>query len=344
MAEGKILEAEIEIQEEDEITARYSIISLMVRICPTCNNKLGIYDYFFCSVCGTALPSELVNSGYSFVKTINFIPEKKKGLEFLHNLKPVLLRVSHILNLKLVLAVLLVMIAVGFPIYVLIDKYQFGRGLSLKRDTEVTQNVQEPNAGKNALKLSLSLKSHVFGTDKISEWIPYDADFYVEGQDLNSLADKFVVVKPHYLELAEYVKDNFSQHFAFFGMRVEDEMYWSVVLFPVNPEGGVNIDLSNYEWLETLKIDDAILIANHPLLLAKSEEAKSRVSRNLQMNPKYILSKNAAPKSGQLYILALTNEGKEESKNKETEFGSSEDLFKIIQSFNQSGLEDVVIY
>ncbi|OGC70191.1 hypothetical protein A2415_00780 [candidate division WWE3 bacterium RIFOXYC1_FULL_39_7] len=333
-----------EIQEEVETAVKYSIISLMARICPNCKNKLGVFDYYFCSNCGETLSVDQLNTDASFKKVINFVPPKRKGAEFVNNLKPVFQQVSHVINLKLILAVLLALIAIGFPTYVLIEKFQLGKGLNLKRDVSDSIDLTGIGASQNSLKLSLNLKSHVFGTDKIAEYIPYDIDLYVEGQDLHKLGELLSESDPYYTDLVNSLQKDFGVHFAIFAKETEGQINWGLVLIPLDSTGEVNLDISEYSWLKAARVEGAYVISNNETMLLSVNEAKAKISRNLQMHPKYILSKNALPKSGQFYILALTPKGKEFVSQLDKSI-KAPDLFRnVVNSYSKSNLDDVVVF
>src|SRR3989339_847536 len=197
----------------------------MVRICPNCNSRLLDYEYFFCTSCGNPLPDNLVLKNRNFRHVFDFTPEiSKKGVTPSH-FAEVLLRAGQILNLQAVLLILVIMAAFVVIFNLLFTKYGLGNLIFpakaiLKGNPLAVSKV----VGKNSLDLGTNYQSHIFGADKIIEYVPSDIDLYLEANDLKALTNIFAYFKPEYKLLVEQMKGRYTSHFVVYGKSSGEKM------------------------------------------------------------------------------------------------------------------------
>lgn len=137
---------------------------MSTRYCPSCKSKLTFSDFYFCSNCLIELPVDLQIPPPHQQRLItyeqNYFASKNGQKLAFESIK----RVFHILNIKEILIILFVTVAIGAPVYYLMknaDKYL------KKTETQVTAPVAETKEVKKE-------------KPNFSTFFPYSVDMYFE--------------------------------------------------------------------------------------------------------------------------------------------------------------------
>lgn len=331
----------------------------MVRICPTCNSRLFDDEYFFCTSCGTQLPETMVLKNRNFRHVFDFSPEvQKKGVKASH-FGEVALRVGHILNLQVVLLLLVILGAFSVIGSVLFTKY--GLGAILFPDTQrvpLQRKITPQNLGKNSLNLDTTFQSHVFGADRIWDYIPYDADIFIEAHDLRAFTDIFSVMKPKYVPLVLEMQREYTSHFALYAKFSPDQKdpSWSFVAFHDNTidtaetsessssgKLGHSIDLSAYSNLSSRRFDEAEVVTTNKAELDRISDLTKGNAKGISLNPTFVAAKNTMSKSGQVFIIALTKNGRDYLYKLPAEYLLPGDILKIVEKINKARMDYAII-
>ena len=298
---------------------------------------------YFCTSCGNVLPESLQLRNLSFRKSITLVFGKKKKER--KSSKELISKVlKDIPTLYLLLGVLsFLLIIIGFVFLVRYSNSRISEMVE-NRSNVVTQEstpnkVLKPSSDSNlkdekskgSSETNLNIKIGDFGQNDIYDYVPYDADFYVEVNDTSTLSSYFGFIGGEFFTLIEGIKNNLSQSYgAFF---VDNGAYrdWAIILFPVDK----NIDLSSYSKLNVKLVDKALVISNEPGLVTEVINSKSGVAKSLSLNPLFINMKSDIPKNGKLLLLSLTDGGKSVVTDivRDT---SSDELKSIVKEFEST--------
>lgn len=315
----------------------------MVRICPKCNKKLGSNDYYFCSGCGEKLPENLCKVNSTVRRVIDFQPEKKEHKEFLANLKPVFGKVSDTLNLQGMLAAFFIsVIIVG--IFLIVIYYFDNLSLVKLDDKDTEEKSSRQIVSKNAASdLDTNFKSHIFGSDKIADFAPGNLDVYIEAHDLTELLDLFLQVNGDYEDFGKELKEIASDHFSVLITKKGDDYIWTIITLNKGLLTDDDIKIPKLDWLNVEKVGEALIVSTDPEEIENVKDTKEGVRTSLNQNSSYITAMRGIPKSGQVFIMTFSPEGKEFMKEI-SELSLPENLKKVVDSYNKISNEFIVIY
>lgn len=282
----------------------------MSRICPKCKVKLGGYDRFFCTSCGELLPDELVNHDQVFSRIANFVEPSKEKTESGHNFSYMTDNLKNLINVKsIVLATVSILVIVGFFYFV---QFRLGKDLFNTKETSDKKVAAPIEYTKNVVEVPLDWEINTFGADSIMEFIPFDSDIVIEGNDLAKFGAAYAEIDPEYKNLSTFINGRAEQHFIFFAININGDYSWSLIYFPLKPDFSMAGDLvAKYSWLKFWKNQPIALITTQDSTLEEVSDAKSKITKNFTQTPIYASSRLTSPKNGKLFIYLTTQKAKE---------------------------------
>jgi hypothetical protein len=310
---------------------------VMIRFCPKCKAKLGSYDYFYCSGCGAQLPENLINTERSHARVADFASGRENQLHFGEYVKTSLKRAGEILNIKLVALICIGFLLGGFAVNYLLRNFYYPPLKLLTTETSVP-------VYKNVLTIPVVWQAHVFGADKIADYVPFDVTAYVEGNDLKMFVKALRWLDPAYREIADRLEGNYSAHFAFFATSINGEQSWSLVFFPLSGSFSIPRDFGEkYQWLKYEKIDQAFVLTTQQSVLDKVKETNAKTAKGIVHQQSYAMAKALLPKSGKLLVVFIDPGMKAYFSALADREDLSADLKTIINGINGSGFDYLVV-
>jgi len=280
----------------------------MSRICPKCKAKLGGYDRFFCTSCGEPLSADLVNRDWVFSRIANFATSSKEKNESKSkfNFNGVVDRLKIFMNVKsIVAAVFSVLFIINVFYFV---QYRLGKDLFNDQDVANKITGAPIEYSKNVVEVPLNWEIDTFGIDNIMEFVPFDSDIVIEGNDLTKFGAAYSEIDSAYKNLAMFIDGRTEQHFVFFAKDINGEYAWSLIYFPLNSDFNISEDLvTKYAWLKFWKNDPIALVTTQESILSEVSDAKGKTTKNFTQRPIYASTRVTSPKNGKLSIY-LTNQ------------------------------------
>ncbi len=284
----------------------------MVRICPFCRSKLGLYDRYFCTSCGNTLPAELTESKRYEKKVI-----EHEDAKVFHGPK---------IDLKKIIYPLLLLVStvtLAFVWYSLLLPPIIGRTLTytLQKNAEVLKTVEQGIPGKtvvtpavitsqNVITPSCSFSSGSLIDPDLEKLVPYDVDLYMESDDpkafLRGLIDSGIVSDSKFKAFYDAQKVNFLGPAGFFVTKYSSGYIYGIAFMLKDVSGK---DKLSGEYNISFSGNYAVLVTDKSAM----EEIKDVVDglgKNLALNPIYASAKLTLPKEGKLFILPITKNGR----------------------------------
>jgi hypothetical protein len=293
-----------------------TIIVMPERICEKCDHKLGSYEHYFCSNCSAVLPQDQV-LGVSVKKTYKYSASERNPnqREILKEIKGAVVKARNLFTPQELLigaaSVAVLLLTFGsFIVYkTVLDRYTPG---DIAESNEPIGSVITAPVNENILDLGLSFRSEMFGSDRITDHIPAEADFYFEAHDFKSFAELFLEKDVPYKELLRASISLFADHFAVFSLEIEEERHWGAV-FITRDMGlitwaleGVDEDKVGFKLMGNMLIG-----ATHEDIFDMVESSKDRLILSIADKPDYAVSKAKLPRDGQALIIFLSEESKD---------------------------------
>ncbi|MFZ5424511.1 MAG: hypothetical protein ACOZAO_01805 [Patescibacteria group bacterium] len=305
----------------------------MSRVCSNCNSTLGNYDSFFCSECGNLLPENVVRIDPG-LRTKVFEPQYQKvASKHSNNLNKVFNKSTVKLFLTLLpLFLLAVVLYLGIPfINALINT----KTLSVEL-VELPTNL-------SVIEVENDLHEDFFGADLIDSYVPFDADLYVEINDLQGVLNSYVQDTSLGDDFSKEFLSQVSDHFAIFAIVDESNVSWGAVFIPNSPDEIATLvnSVENSTWKFKL-IGNRLIVANNDQIFNEVEAVSTKLSRSLSLNPSYARVKAVLPKSGKSLIMFVGDEGFQ-SLNTINPNSVTPEMLDIINLVAESNLQAVVI-
>ena len=277
------------------------------------------------------MEDDVISYGSSFrVKRSKFAPQAPEGLKF-----------DFHLSKKLIMAAGLVAVvgvaAVG-AIYFTTNR--------IKKQQEIAiQNAVTPVQRdlRNTIDLGFEQGEIDLGQEDVTDYVPFDAQFYVEGTDFTaahalllgpidgeSLFDGFTgILDNRYVAFGDLVPaSEFSpvEEEGDEDTEVSEEqegLLWKLGLVVFVKEEFKDFDAIEFPELENTyakKIGDGILVTNYEPYIDEVEETSVNISKNISHSPSFSSARALVPREGQLMFLHLE--------------GEIQDLYNLIDVYN----------
>ena len=316
----------------------------MSRICPKCKVKLGGYDRFFCTSCGEPLPTDLVNRDWIFSRIANFATSSKEKSESKSkfNFNSVVDRLKIFVNVKsIVAAIFSVFFTVGFSYFI---QYKLDKNLFNGQDVANKITGAPVEYSKNVVEVPLNWEVNTFGIDSIMEFVPFDSDIVIEGNDLTKFGAAYSEIDPVYKNLATFINGRAEQHFVFFAKDINGEYAWSLIYFPLKPDFSISGDLvTKYTWLKFWKNDPIALVTTQESILSEVSDTKGKTVKNFTQRPIYASTHATSPKNGKLFIYLTNQKAKDYFLTLKTLQKLPKDLQMVVESVGKTNSDYSII-
>ena len=302
----------------------------MLRICPNCKSKLDVSSSYFCSFCGQRLPEELKVVPKSVRNTKRYVSRRKSS--------PLVNILTDFRFKKTVIGLGLISLAVTVA-FIFFSNSNFWENedtnSSIKQSDESEKEVSYKNTKQSDLEMAVS-GFNQFGS---INYVPDDSSFYFEFSDLSVFNELFSFLNTSYGSLIKSLEGKVSPFFAVFISQEKENYIWNFIFFPAEGYGGVS---GEYEDLYIDKVEGVVVITPSEEIIRKVKFAKTGISKNLALNSSYISIKSNLPPEGKIFMISLTEEGKNFVLGlKNSDIPS--DFLDLIQSFEDSKSNYLVI-
>lgn len=238
---------------------------------------------------------------------------------------------AHILNLKKV-----AVLAAGMSVVFLAGYFFWPEKFDLPSSRKV------PESGTALAPLCEGCIS--FDSDDISSFVAHDIDIYLESGDLQGFFPFMSLLEPKFRDVSGPFEKSIFRHFAFFG-NVSGTPSWTLLVF-WDDETSTEL-LSAFDGVEGLYVGKAggvYFVSTDSGADRGIEDARAEISKNLSLNPRYVLNMAAAENSGKAVVMTFSDNGKkflsrqnldglslnEEIKNFLKDFLTKEDTYLIL--------------
>lgn len=273
----------------------------MDRVCPSCNENLGVIGDYFCYKCGVKLPAHLttdevrVKSGSSLIPPPFIIIEEVSKDFFKHLFSLFLFFVSLVL--------------IGIAAFLLIS-------YSVNQKNKV---VVKPNTVVNdkIIKSDVDLPSATFGSSGLVSLVPSDADILVEGTNISKAIYAFTKaisstaipnINLKVSDINNLVEDSYVIFSKTRLVENKESRVWGFIFKSRNNEALKSAieSAKSATWYAQL-VDSYLVVSNDKATFDEVEKAKNKVVLNLSLNSRYATAKNSLPGNGKLFVLIFTN-------------------------------------
>ncbi len=283
---------------------------LMKRICPFCKSELSTNDVYFCTSCGSVLPDSL-QIKYVFKNIKKATVKKKNPVINAEVLKNSLEGFTEIFSLKSVIIGIVLGLVLGFGLFIFsrLTNSNISSTATKLNVKDSKSNVVVPNEEAKikteSIEMDLDLKLGPFGQKKVHEYIPYDADLYMEFNDSSTLEPYFGFLGGEFFTLTENIKGKIDPFYVAFSMTRGIKRGWVIITFITDE----NVNLGTYKTMTTERIDNLLLISSEPVLIDEIRLAKAGISKSLALHPILISIKPTISAEGKIFILKNTKDG-----------------------------------
>jgi len=275
----------------------------MSRICPTCNVTLGSYDNYFCSNCGSVLPQEIVVTSPNLRAKV-FVPsysvgKSKFSLDFIY-----------LPSSRKLAAFLFVICAFLLASFGFIKFYPKLREIAFSKNNSAKPNLDSDAGKQKALDLNIQLKSSLFGSDRMAEYIPSDVALYLETDDLKQFIDLYVNDSGLNKDLINKIAPLLGDHFAFFVTQSKGEYDWNFIFVPRDArELDKRLKDINEKYWNFGMVEGKLVMTSNRKVIEDVRLAKNKISLNMSLSSFYVKEKQNLLPRGQVLIILFSNDG-----------------------------------
>lgn len=285
----------------------------MQRICPVCREKLISNDHYFCGNCGAVLEETLSQPIDSSKKVVDLNVKKNGPSGVTSHFSDVFRDIIHITNVKGIILLLALLAFIGVPTFLFLDDFQETiqlMRLGYNNPKPARSNSITVNESTSSVK-TLNLKPTVFNNQELISYVPYTADFLVEGGDISGLFALVSGGDTFYEGLSDLFKLIKADTYVGYGKVTDEGIVWSAIITANNLD---ELNLENipdsYSWLTFRVQGDKLIISNSQVETNEILEAASGLGKSLNQNPVYVSMRSKFPKNGPMLVVAITGDGK----------------------------------
>jgi hypothetical protein len=197
--------------------------------------------------------------------------------------------------------------------------------------------------GPSSMTWEYKMKSSVFGSDTIMDFVPEDALLYIEGFDYKEVTSLYLQDGKKDLDMINRSNMLLSDHFVVFLTKEEESYAWTGVFIP--KDMGIVTSLlegMDFDHIKFRIIDGKLIVTNVENVFTKVESARNKTSLNIALNPNFALAKGKLDKTGQLMVVFL-DEGSKEVLKETTGISSSKTLQKMVDEVMKTGYNELVV-
>ena len=297
----------------------------MTRTCPNCKAILNTSSNYFCVECGFKLPENLHGYSISRRNVKKVVSKKKLNKDSLLLFKSKEFKRFFIGFVLIGISSIFIYLLIG---YINGDLQEFGGSF----DSQVLENNQEENdkkVYKNVVNSSTESVSGSFNQFSVVNYIPYDIDFYLEFSDFSKFEETLGFLGVEYLVLKNSLVGKVHPFYSVFLTKSEDKFIWSLIVFPADGYAGIS---GEYETLYMDRVESSVVISSSKTVINNVKDAKSGLAKSLNLHPRYISIKSSLPPEGKVFMLSLTDEGKDYISSLDRE-ATSDAFYSFIEAF-----------
>uniref|UniRef100_A0A7C4TPT6 TFIIB-type zinc ribbon-containing protein n=1 Tax=candidate division WWE3 bacterium TaxID=2053526 RepID=A0A7C4TPT6_UNCKA len=277
---------------------------MSARICPNCKSILNDYDHFFCSVCATKLPKELI---------LPVPPVKIKNYKLSSATKSSIPDALGIFKSIRTYYIFVLVIFIGF-VGLGISKtgvYEFARYEFNKKSANVDLPVITEKKSRTIKMPEVVMKRGEFKTVKFSEILPFETLIYFEGNDIETLA-KYLAKDPSLTSLLRNPSILLENNFVGFNY----EGNWGFILVPKDPSlvqefmEGVE---SEYWYFDMVK--GMFVLVPSAQTLDKTLDIEEGLVSGLALNSEFVKKDQELAKEGKLKAILMKEDALNTLKN-----------------------------
>lgn len=275
---------------------------MMGRNCHKCKEPLGEYDYFFCSTCGTKLQKENIREPHAIkVRTYLMFQDSDK-------LSPSsffkIFANRNILSI-LGLAFFIVIVVVGISSTGIFELLTTSLFKSQRIPTVIIPTKEDP-----VLSLGTNYETGTFNTPSLANLVPGNADFYVEGFDIERFSGYMNTdedLAPLFTKSSILLENNVVGYFT----RDPSEM-WVYILVPTDTDlvekvlEDVNDDYWNFGIIEGY-----LIMASNENAFVQTDRIISKIEPSLALNSDFVRITQELPTQGQVRVVFMDEEMRE---------------------------------
>lgn len=315
----------------------------MKRICPFCKSVLHKNSSFFCLSCGNVLPDELQLKEVSLRNVREMGEVESKLVSLSKSFKNIGKNIFDMVDTKILAIGVSIGILITVCFYLLV-RFTLPTFTNLDIDKVIDDNKKDESIvvsqtkPSNIINLEISLTSGILGQNKVTEYVPYDVDLYMEFTDFNSFEPYFNFMGGELFTLSESTKDKVKSFYSAFVLTRDGNKHWTFIVFPLEED----LNAGSYSGLTTEKIGNSIVVSTNEVVIEEVKSAKSGTQKSLALNSSYVLTKNSLPVEGKVFIMFFNNNGKSELENILAKT-TSDELKLIINKFKELNSNYIVI-
>lgn len=207
--------------------------------------------------------------------------------------------------------------------------------------SQISENGQDGSAKvyKNVVTSNIESVSGSLNQFSVVSYVPYDIDFYLEFSDFSRFEEVFGFLGTDYLVLKNSLAGKVYPFYSVFLTKEEGEFIWSLIVFPAEGYAGIS---GEYETLFMDRIESSVVISPSEDVINHVKDAKSGLARSLNLNPRYISVKSSLPPEGKVFMISLTDDGRNYVSSLDVET-TSDAFYSFINAFNMSTEDYLVI-
>jgi hypothetical protein len=270
----------------------------MIRHCPNCDAVLKSGDHFFCTSCGTELPSNLIVADKSFHRVSHLrvpAPVTSERRSMRDILVSVLRKVRERKDSLIALGLIIFLVVFSISMVLILKARSERTTLSSTFPTSVATSASKPvavDSGPTASSGTISSGSAseiLLKSDAIAQYIPADVDIYIETTNRARVKHLLSETDARYSLLLNSLDPFITAHSGVIITNIEGTPVTSVVLFLYAEDfDATTIDLAGYEWLQLHREGLALLLSTDPDVIPAMLAAKEGLAKNMVKSAQYV--------------------------------------------------------
>lgn len=254
----------------------------MIRICPSCNTNLTGFDKYFCTNCGFALPSELVNSKkIELAEYASKSANEKKALSVTLDAAS---SASNFLSRKhLFIAVVGVCSVLSLSLL-----FYFFRDLQGVKD-EIVSKASPSTQISPTVPLPTSTPSLAPApSQELSEFVPFNALAFIKSNDLDFVSEVFKSAYSEELGSTSYIQAKFKDTYGIYLIKPDREYIWNFVFLTAdNVLESQEVKVKDFSTVSGVRVGSAYYISSDAESVNENKFVINKTAKSLDQNPLY---------------------------------------------------------
>jgi hypothetical protein len=195
-----------------------------------------------------------------------------------------------------------------------------------QQETEVSAPQEPEIEYQDSFDLSLAQPNMAFGKEELTDYVPFEADFYLAGSNLSSSL-KLLWGEDAQNDIIETLSDYIKESFVIFGQKVasEDESTWQTALvlylsqdelpeeiaerlFTTDESEEMATTSEENSTFLVKRVENAVVVTQYEPFFELIEESAKGTAKNVTHKPKYSSYKQTLAPDGQFVFMNFTND------------------------------------